>query len=282
MVPKPKNNRVPTFLKWAGGKTQLLHIFEEFIPKNSNRYLEPFLGSGAVFFFIKQKYSNKECILSDKNKELINCFKVVRDDVEDLIELLKKYKNKHSDKYYYKVRKIDTKAPSTTENAARFIYLNKTCFNGLYRVNSQGRFNVPIGKYKNPGILNERDLRRASELLQGVTLKTMSFEGITDIASAGDFVYFDPPYYSTSQTSNFTGYTKDSFSGEDQEKVRDVFKQLDEKGCLVMLSNSNNEFIRSLYDGNGYTIRTVDARRMINCNAEKRGAVEEIVVMNYY
>jgi len=281
MVIKPKNNRVPTFLKWAGGKTQLLHIFEGFVPKDFNRYLEPFLGSGAVFFFVKQKYGNKEFILSDKNEELINCFKVVRDNVEELVALLEEYKKKHSQEYYYKVRDIDTKTLSTTESAARFVYLNKTCFNGLYRVNTQGKFNVPIGKYKNPGILNERNLRRASKLLQGVTLKTMSFEGITDIASAGDFVYLDPPYYSTSQTSNFTGYTKDSFSDEDQEKVRDVFKQLDEKGCLVMLSNSNHEFIRSLYDGNGYNINIVDARRMINCNAEKRGAVEEIVVLNY-
>lgn len=276
-----KVHRVPTFLKWAGGKTQLLYVFKEFIPKHFNRYFEPFLGSGAVFFFVKQKYNHKDFILSDTNEELINCFKVVRDDVEELVSLLKEHKKRHSEKYYYEVRDIDTKTLPTTKSAARFIYLNKTCFNGLYRVNSQGKFNVPIGRYKNPGILNERNLRRASELLQGVKLKSMSFEGITDIANVGDFVYLDPPYYSTSQTSNFTGYTKDSFSEEDQIKVRDVFKRLDKKGCWVMLSNSNHNLVRSLYNGNGYTIKTIDAKRMINCDAEGRGPVEEIVVMNY-
>src|SRR4030067_1529771 len=182
-----KNNSIPTFIKWAGGKTQLLNQFVDFFPKQFNKYFEPFLGSGAVFFYIKNLYSDKEFFLSDNNQELINCYEIIKYDVEGLLELLKDHRSKHCKEYYYFQRGIDTKILSKMESVARFIYLNKTCFNGLYRVNSKGKFNVPIGSYKNPSIFQEKDLREAQKLLQGVTLKSMPFEEIINIAQQKDF-----------------------------------------------------------------------------------------------
>ncbi|MDW7727644.1 MAG: DNA adenine methylase [Candidatus Methanoperedens sp.] len=269
----------PTFIKWAGGKTQLLSKFEKLYPLYFNRFFEPFIGSGAVFFYLKQLYPEKEMFLSDNNSELINCYEIVKNDLEQLIELLKEHRSKHNKEYYYSIRNMEITDLSNVELAARFIYLNKTCFNGLYRVNSKGKFNVPIGGYKNPRIFKESDLRNAKELLQGVELKTMPFEELINIAQKNDFIYLDPPYHPLSQTSSFTSYTRTSFTEDDQVRLAEVYRQLDKKGCLLMLSNSYCDFILDLYDG--YRIEQVSAKRMINCNGKKRGAVDEAVVINY-
>ncbi len=280
ILEKPKKNIiVPTFVKWAGGKTQLLSQFEKFFPTQFNRYYEPFIGSGAVFFYIKNLYPEKEFFLSDNNPELINCYEFVKNDLERLLDLLREQRSKHSKEYYYTQRNMDTNNLSKIESAARFIYLNKTCFNGLFRVNSKGKFNVPIGSYKNPSIFKEKDLIEAHKLLQDVTLKTMLFEDIINFALPDDFVYFDPPYHPLSPTSSFTSYTSASFSEKDQIRLAEVYRELDKKGCLLMLSNSYSEFILGLYSD--YRIEQVSAKRMINCNGKKRGAIPEAVVMNY-
>ena len=277
----PWNNTVPTFVKWAGGKTQLLDQFKKFFPKKFNGYLEPFVGSGAVFFYIKRKYNPKRVIISDNNEDLINTYIVFRDNLEDLIKLLKIHKRNHCKEYYYKIRETDVNELSNVEKAARFLYLNKTCYNGLYRVNSKGKFNVPFGRYKNPNIVNEKNLRKAHKLLQGVTIKLQSFEKVLEDAESGDFIYFDPPYYPLSKTANFTSYTRDAFLDDEQRKLAEVYKKLDERGCLLMLSNSDTEFIKNLYSYDGLKIYKVKARRAINSKADKRGAINELVILNY-
>lgn len=277
----PKNRSVPTFVKWAGGKTQLLSQFKKFFPEKFKGYLEPFVGSGAVFFYIKQKYTPKKIIISDNNEDLINAYIVVRDHLEELIGLLKKHKRNHSKEYYYKIREMDVDNLSNVEKAARFLYLNKTCYNGLYRVNSKGKFNVPFGRYKKPNIVNEENLKRAHKLLQGVEIKHQSYEKVLDDAEVEDFIYFDPPYYPLSKTSNFVGYTKEVFLEDEQMKLARVYKKLDRKGCLVMLSNSNTEFIKKLYSYDGFKIFKVKARRAINSDARKRGPIDELVILNY-
>ncbi|MFZ3058514.1 MAG: Dam family site-specific DNA-(adenine-N6)-methyltransferase [Candidatus Methanoperedens sp.] len=280
ILEKPKKNIiVPTFVKWAGGKTQLLSQFEKFFPTQFNRYYEPFLGSGAVFFYIKNLYPEKEFFLSDNNPELINCYEFVKNDLESLLDLLKEHRSKHSKEYYYTQRNMDTNNLSKIESAARFIYLNKTCFNGLFRVNSKGKFNVPIGSYKNPSIFKEKYLIEAHKLLQDVTLKTMHFEEIINFALPDDFVYFDPPYHPLSPTSSFTSYTSTSFSEKDQIRLAEVYRELDKKGCLLILSNSYSDFILELYSN--YRIEKVSAKRMINCNGNGRGAIAEAVILNY-
>lgn len=273
---------IPKFIKWAGGKGQLLDQFKPLFPKKFNRYLEPFVGSGAVFFYIIQNFKPKEIILSDINEELINTYKIVKTDVEKLIIELKQHKEYHLAKgkpYYLTIRATDPKELPDLERAARFIYLNKTCFNGLYRVNLKGQFNVPMGAYKNPDIVQEEKLRLVSKLLKNVKLKVMSFEKVLTLAKKGDFVYFDPPYYPLKNKKSFTTYTKDSFMENEQEKLAEVFIKLNKKGCSVMLSNSDTKFIKDLY--NKYNINFVQATRMINCDGKNRGKINEVVVTNY-
>ncbi len=276
------NIQIPKFVKWAGGKGQLLEQFEPLFPKKFNRYLEPFVGSGAVFFYIIQKFNPSEIIISDINEELINAYETIRGDVERLIIELKQHKEYHmveGKKYYLTIRATNPKELPSLERAARFIYLNKTCFNGLYRVNSKGKFNVPMGSYKNPDIVQEDRLRLVSELLKNVTIKVMSFEKVVNLANKGDFIYFDPPYYPLKKGKSFTTYTKDTFLEEEQKQLAEVFKKLDDNGCLVMLSNSDTKFIKELYPN--YEIHFVQATRMINCNGDKRGKINEVVVTNY-
>jgi len=273
--------QVPTFVKWAGGKNQLLEQFRNLYPKKIQGYFEPFLGGGAVFFYIKKKHNPKNIHLSDINPELINCYEVVKNSSDALIELLKIHKSKHSKEYYYAIRRQDPDHLSRVEAAARFLYLNKTCFNGLYRVNSKGKFNVPIGSYidKAPGIFDEKTIKEASALLQAAKLTTEPFENILSKAGKGDFIYLDPPYLPLSKSSYFTSYTKDDFSEKDQKKLAEVFRMLDKKGCLVMLSNSDHPLIRSLYSG--YRMETVKASRAINCIGSGRGKITELVILNY-
>jgi DNA adenine methylase len=264
------------FLKWAGGKSKLIKQYLTHLPSENTykNYYEPFLGGGAVFFHIQPR----KAILTDINAELIITYRCVRDNVKELICLLKEHENKHSRDYYYSVRANPVK--TDLEKAARLIYLNKTCFNGLYRVNSQGKFNVPLGKYKNPNICPEDLLLAASEALYQAEIRQANFTEILNHATTSDdFVYFDPPYYPISETSYFTSYTNYSFEENQQIQLRDIFVKLSERGVKVMLSNSDCEFIRNLYSD--FNIHTISAARAINSNAKKRGKINEILVTSY-
>ncbi|MFW6026133.1 MAG: DNA adenine methylase [Candidatus Woesearchaeota archaeon] len=276
-----KRVKIPTYVKWAGGKKQLISQFEKFFPEKVDRYLEPFVGGGAVAFYMLKTRRPKETIISDINKELMTGYKVIRDKLDELMGKLKEHKENHCKEYYYKIRKQDRKEEvdlSDVEQTARFIYLNKTCFNGLYRVNSKGQFNVPIGSYKNPAILMKNDLKEISRLLNNVKVKQQSFEKVLDDAKEGDFVYLDPPYYPLNKDS-FTSYQQKQFLDEEHKKLAEVFKKLDEKGCRVMLSNSDTEFVKNLYED--FNINVVRARRSINCNGDDRGKINELVITNY-
>ena len=273
-----KKMNIPTFVKWAGGKKQLVEQFKPLFPEKMERYFEPFTGGGAIAFFVLKTFKPKEVFLSDINDELITSLIVIRDNVEELIKSLKKLKENHNKENFYNVRAQDVNKLTNLEKASRFIYLNKTCFNGLYRVNSKGGFNVPIGSYKNPAVCAEEDLREISELLKGVHLERKQFYDVLDLAKKGDFIYFDPPYYPLNKSS-FTKYAKGDFLEKEQEKLAEVFKELDKKGCLVMLSNSDTEFIKNLYKD--FKLSFVKARRMINSDATKRGEINEVVITNY-
>lgn len=280
---KKKPIEAKPFLKWAGGKQQMVKQYETLFPEKFNRYFEPFLGGGAIFFHLWSIAKLKqEIVLSDSNAELINAYVVVRDELNKLINLLKAHKKLHGQDYYYEIRSLDRKEEvqlNSVEKAARTIYLNRTCFNGLYRVNSKGQFNVPMGKYNNPSIVRRKTLERASQALQGTVLKTRDFREVLKWAERGDFIYFDPPYVPVSKTSNFTSYTSADFSDEDQKELAQTFTKLSEMGCYCMLSNSYTPFILDLYSD--YRIETVEAVRAINSDSNGRGAISEVVVLNY-
>ncbi len=269
------------FLKWAGGKGQLLNDFVRLFPAKFNNYIEPFVGGGAVFFHL---YSNgmlegKKSVLIDSNKDLITAYKSIKDNnkLREIIKALSNGKYLNNEENFYKVREHEPK--SDAEKTARLIYLNKTCFNGLYRVNSKGKFNVPFGRYNNPLICDSENLRAVNNALTYTELVNGDFTVVLEYAEKGDFVYFDPPYQPVSKTASFTGYTKDAFNEKDQERLAEVYKELDKRGCKLMLSNSDVKLIRNLYKG--YRIEVVKAKRMINCKAAKRGAVNELVILNY-
>ena len=265
------------FLKWAGGKGQLLKIFEEHYPQRFGHYFEPFIGGGAVFFSLGARHPKLRASISDFNGELVNCYQVVRNHVDELITELSSHQNDPD--YYYAMRARDTNSLSEIERASRLIYLNKTCFNGLYRVNRSGQFNVPFGKYKNPRIVNETNLRNASKLLQRTHIGCGGFEAVLSRTKSGDFVYLDPPYQPISTTSNFTSYTARAFSIEDQERLRDFCRELDRKGCMFMLSNSDNELIENLYSE--FSTHRILASRAINCKGNRRGRITELLIRNY-
>jgi DNA adenine methylase len=246
-------------------------------------YFEPFVGSGAVFFHLRGQRLFSSYYLSETNEELLNCYRAVRDHVDELIARLREHQARHSRDYYYAVRNLDRNSAwihaSSVERAARLIYLNKTCYNGLWRVNRQGHFNVPMGRYKNPEIVNEARLRAASRALQGVHLAVEDFEQVIRRAGRGDFVYLDPPYIPLSETANFTSYTQEEFGEYEHRKLALVFAELDRRGCRVMLSNSDTPLTRELY--RDFRIETVSARRAINSASTRRGAIPEVVVLNY-
>jgi DNA adenine methylase len=274
------------FVKWAGGKTQLLPELEKYIPDNFTRYFEPFLGGGAFFFYlVSSKQLKFTAYLSDVNKELINAYKVIKDDVEALIELLRIHEKGYKlnpNEYYYKLR-AEPKPPTDVESAARFITLNKTCYNGLYRVNKDGMFNVPIGRYKNPLICDSKNLRNVSIALRHTNahLFANNYQETLELSREGDFIYLDPPYKPTSITANFTSYTNDGFGDKDQIALYEIFKKLDRKGCKIMLSNSDTPFIRELYhDFKEYTSQ-VSVLRAINCKPTRRIGHTELLVRNY-
>jgi DNA adenine methylase len=265
------------FVKWAGGKKQLIDDLTTALPARFNRYWEPFLGGGALFFSIQ----SKQAFLSDVNSELVNTYTVVRDSVDGLITELKKHV--YEEAHFYSVRDWD-RAPeynqmSPIKRAARFIFLNKTCFNGLHRVNSKGHFNVPFGRYSNPTITDELNLRACSHALSGARIEVQSYLSIEEQVEQGDLVYLDPPYVPVSETSSFTSYTKDGFGFSDQIALRDLFSRLASKGAYVMLSNSDSLFVEGLYQG--FNIKEVSATRAINAKAADRGPVGEFIITNY-
>jgi len=271
------------FVKWVGGKRQLLKQFrdlglyppEDFDPI-TNTYFEPFVGGGAVFFDLLPETA----YLSDLNNELVVTYNVIKNDVENLIKSLKKHKL--DKEYFLKIRAQSPEKLSDLNTASRFIYLNRTCFNGMYRVNSKGGFNVPFGKYTNPLICDENNLRKASKALKNVEIKKQDYKEVLKTAKKGDFIYFDPPYYPVSKTASFTSYTSESFLDKEQIELRDTFVELHKRGCFVMLSNSDTPFINKIYsEPEGLRITKVQAGRAINSDASKRGKITEVLVTNY-
>lgn len=265
------------FLKWPGGKRQLLRELLKRLPKEYNRFFEPFVGGGALFFKVKPEYG----YISDINPDLINLYKVVQNDVEELTVSLRKHKN--TEKYFYELRSTDRteeyKYWSKVEKASRLIYLNKTCFNGLYRMNSDGHFNVPFGFYKNPNIVDEDNLIACSALLKKTEVALASFDAVEKKARKDDFVYFDPPYVPLNKTSSFTKYYKDDFDLDAQFALRELCDKLTKRGVHFMLSNSYTETVKELYKN--YNVKIVKANRAINCKADGRGKINELIVTNY-
>ncbi len=279
---RPKTPHLPKapgpFLKWAGGKSKLLQQLVPLMPPGVElmRHVEPFLGGGAMFFARRPE----RAYLADVNKPLMGTYRAIRDDLTRVMERLHVLERNHSKETYYQVRsRYNRSRMPRAERAALFIYLNKTCFNGLHRVNRKGEFNVPAGSYKNPRILDEATLHAAHHTLQDVELACQSFETLVEQSRPGDFVYFDPPYEPVSRTANFTSYAEGGFSQQDQTRLRDVFQALSRRGCKLMLSNSDTPFIRALY--RDHRQHTVSARRAINRDAKRRGPVRELVVTNY-
>lgn len=268
------------FLKWAGGKKQLLKQFSAFIPTEFNNYIEPFVGAGALFFHLLNAgylKNRKTCVLIDSNDELINCYKVIQENIDRLVSILCNPKYSNDKDVFYEVRRENPE--DEFERAARTIYLNRTCFNGLYRVNSNGGFNVPFGKYKNPLICDRENLSAVHSALKEVNIICGDFEMSSDFAGKNDFIYCDPPYQPLSTTSKFTSYTKKVFDEEQQIRLFRLFENLDRKGCKVMLSNSDTTFIRDLYSK--HRIEVVLAARAINSKVDGRGKINELVILNY-
>ena len=265
------------FLKWAGGKSRLISQYEPYLPDRDGvlRYYEPFIGSAALFFHLQPH----DARLSDCNKKLIEVYEVVRDDVEALIEALQPHKNEKG--YYYDVRAQDPADLTKVERAARLIYMNKTCYNGLYRENQKGEFNVPFGRYKRPKICDRPRLRAASKALQGVHLAAVDFEEAVADAGKGDFIYFDPPYVPLNATSSFTSYSRFGFDEADHRRLAAAYRELHERGCRVMLSNSSAPLVYDLYETPEYQLIPVQASRSINSKADQRGPVTELLIVNY-
>ena len=282
-VQKLINAKPKPFVKWVGGKRQLLRQFRElglYPPEDfnpiTNSYYEPFVGGGAVFFDLLPK--NAE--LSDLNNELVTTYNVIKNNVDELIQSLQKHI--YDKEYYLKVRAKKVEDLSDVGIASRFIFLNRTGFNGLYRVNKSGQFNVPFGRYNNPVICDEDNLRRVSDALQDVTITHQDYKHVLKTAKSGDFIYLDPPYYPINATSSFTSYTAEGFLEKEQTELRDTFVKLHKKGCFVMLSNSDTPFINDLYSGlDGITINKITAGRAINSKGSGRGKITEVLVTNY-
>jgi len=287
------------FVKWAGGKTQLIDEIDNVIPcyfkQNRFTYIEPFVGGGSVLFWILQKYPVREAIINDINADLINSYNVIKDNVDVLISILKEWeKHYHSladkpelkNKYYYlKREQFNTRKSDRIVHAALFIFLNRTCFNGLYRVNSKNEFNVPIGSYKKPMICDEENLRLVSQLLKKVTILQGDFEETLKFAKKDTLFYFDPPYRPLNDTSNFNSYTQNGFDDKEQIRLRNFCKKIDKLGHQWILSNSdvkninsNDNFFDDLYEN--FCIKRVLARRNINSNPNKRGELTELLITN--
>lgn len=297
------------FLKWAGGKTQLLNELSKRLPKDIKqsqtikRYCEPFVGGGAFFFFLKNHYEIKESILIDLNEELILAYKVIQSQHEKLIDSLKKIERNYLEKndeerkkFYYKIRSLYNKQmynfdykkenKQRVERTKYLIFLNKTCFNGLFRLNSKGEFNVPFGRYKNPTICDEKNLKEVHRALKDVTVISDDFEKANMYIKKETFVYFDPPYKPISSSSYFTSYSKEGFTDSDQKRLSQFYKKMDKGNAYLLLSNSDpknedpeNNFFDKLYKK--FTIERIDANRFINCDPKGRGSIKELIIKNY-
>ncbi|MDI6604610.1 MAG: DNA adenine methylase [Thermoanaerobacteraceae bacterium] len=308
---KEKNNAINArpFLKWAGGKTQLLNDLNRRLPlslvqnREIERYVEPFVGGGALFFFLKKNYKIKESFLFDVNKELIIGYKVIQNNVDDLVfelnaveEKYLKLREERRKDLYYKIRDDYNRQKDTFDyanynsdwikRAAYLIFLNKTCFNGLYRLNKKGEFNVPFGKYKNPNICDEENLFEVQKALKDTEIICADFEESKNYIHKDTLVYLDPPYRPLNATSNFTGYNEDGFNDDDQIRLAEFFREMDKKGAFLILSNSDpknedekDNFFDELYSD--FTIERVNAKRYINCNGNKRGNISELIIRNY-
>ena len=270
------------FVKWAGGKRQIIDKLKKYVPDEFDTYYEPFVGGGALLF----ELSPKKAVINDSNKELMNVYNVLCDEdkFNKMCKLLNNYEVNHNEEFFYQIRNKDrSKAAfnrlSDYTRAARTIYLNKACFNGLYRVNSRNEFNVPFGKKTKVNTYDGGNLITVSNYLTMNDIKILSvdFEESVKTAKTGDFVYFDPPY--DSDTSTFNSYTEDGFGKEEQRRLARVFRELDSRGVYVMLSNHNTSLVKELYSG--YNINVIEAKRNINANGNKRGKVEEVIITNY-
>lgn len=272
------------FVKWVGGKRGLLSQIIPLLPKKFNNYFEPFVGGGALFFELKNLglLDNKEIFLFDINSELINAYNVVKNYPNQLINELETFKQKHTKEFYYEIRAWDRQnnflQRSEIQRASRFIYLNKTCFNGLYRVNKNNQNNVPIGSYKNPNICDYSVILSASQALQNVNILNVSYKEVLKYASKDDLVYFDPPYYPLTQTASFTSYSEFEFLEKEQIELFEIFKNLSKIGCNVIQSNSDTEFIKNLYKD--FDIKEIFANRFINSKGNDRGKISEVIVRN--
>lgn len=259
------------FVKWAGGKRQLLPELLRYVPERHGRYFEPFVGGGALFFELRPPVA----LLTDVNERLIRTYRGVRDHVGRVIELLDSYP--HDEKFFYELRDLDVDTQTDADVAAWFIYLNKVGFNGLYRVNRKNRFNVPFGRHKNPTICDHATLRACSAALARASLEVADFETAVAQAAPGDLVYFDPPYVPLSVTSSFTSYTSGGFGRDAQVRLRDLALELKQRGVHVLLSNSSADFVRDLYQPSFITTE-VSATRLVNSKVTRRGAITELVI----
>ena len=275
-----KNLLLSPILKWVGGKRQLLSEIIPLIDESCDNYVEPFIGGGAVLFRLQPK----KAIINDYNTELINVYRTVRDDLDGLVALLKEHEKYNSSDYYYEVRALDRTPDfdkmSNLEKAARIIYLNKTCYNGLYRVNSLGQFNSPYGRYKNPNIVNEVVLRAISKYLNRneISIRSGDYKDVLNDIEKNSYVYLDPPYMPISSSSSFTGYTEGGFGYDKQVELKEECDKLNSKGVHFLQSNSDCEEIRELYKD--YRIKVVKAKRAINSDAKKRGQINEVLIYN--
>jgi DNA adenine methylase len=273
------------FIKWVGGKRGLLAQLLEKFPKKFENYHEPFLGGGAVFFELYSQglLKDKNIYLSDINSELINTYNVVKNNPNELINNLENFKEKHSKEFYYEIREIDRtekfKTLTKIERATRFIYLNKTCFNGLYRVNKKGYFNTPIGSYKNPNIADRDAILSASEALQNAIISNKPFTEVINNTNKNDLIYFDPPYYPLNVTSSFTAYDENEFLDDKQKELFNIFEELGKNDCFVLHSNSDTDFIKNLYKR--YDINFVQANRFINSKSNSRGKISEVLIRSF-
>jgi DNA adenine methylase len=271
----PRGHRAAPFIKWAGGKSRLLSQIEPWLPASYNHYHEPFLGGGAMFFHLQPRTAS----LSDINPRLVETWRVIRDQPAQLIDRLAHHEARHNSQYFYEARTRfnGARGMDSVDRAALFIYLNKTCFNGLYRENRRGEFNVPLGSYAAPNVCDATGIEAASTALQGADLKTEAFDAVLDRAASGDLVYFDPPYVPVSATSSFTSYVGGGFDANLQQRLVSVFDELVRRGCHVLLSNSDTPVSRQLYSR--FRVVGIQAGRSINSRADRRGAVGEILVV---
>jgi DNA adenine methylase len=272
--------KIPTFLKWLGGKRKLLSQIDPYLPNKIERYFEPMLGGGSMFFYIKQKYNPRYCMISDINEDLIDTYKAVRDNPKELMRYLKYFKKKNSETFFYQTRKkFNERRFLGIKRSAVFIYLNKTCFNGVYRVNKKNEFNVPYGSYEDREIYNSEDILFASKLLQGVDIIKQDYRDILSYLKKNDLVYLDPCYDPLKRTS-FVQYTPDKFSLEDRRNLFEFMVNARMKGAILRLSNNKLNKVWKLYESAGFIIHEVKTCRTVNSNILDRGKISELIICN--